>query len=71
MLVTITVFIIYDYRGSTTAITTASGTVTDRYTYGVYGNLLAYTGTSTTPFLFNGSDDVMTYSNGLYYMRAR
>jgi RHS repeat-associated protein len=61
----------YDLRGSTTAITNMQNTVTDRYTYGSYGELLSHTGTSTTPFLYNGRDGVMTDSNGLNYMRAR
>ncbi len=61
----------YDLRGSTTAITNMQNTVTDRYTYGAYGELLSHTGTSATPFLFNGRDGVVTDSNGLYYMRAR
>jgi RHS repeat-associated protein len=61
----------YDLRGSTTAITNKQNTVTDRYTYGSYGELLSHTGTSTTPFLYNGRDGVMTDSNGLNYMRAR
>jgi RHS repeat-associated protein len=61
----------YDYRGSTTAITDINGTVTDRYYYGAYGNLESHTGTSTTPFLYNGRDGVMSDSNGLYYLRAR
>lgn len=61
----------YDYRGSTTAITNSSGAVTDRYTYGTYGELLSHSGSNTTPFLYNGRDGVMTESNGLYYMRSR
>jgi RHS repeat-associated protein len=61
----------YDYRGSTTAITDINGTVTDRYSYGAYGNLESHTGTSNTPFLYNGRDGVMSDSNGLYYLRSR
>ncbi|MBK1811937.1 DUF1906 domain-containing protein [Clostridium sp. YIM B02505] len=61
----------YDLRGSTTAITNMQQVVTDRYTYGAYGELLTHTGTATTSFLYNGRDGVMTDSNGLYYMRAR
>jgi RHS repeat-associated protein len=61
----------YDYRGSTTAITNSAGSVTDRYTYGTYGDLLSHTGSSTSPFLYNGRDGVMAESNGLYYMRSR
>ncbi|MFT9056674.1 MAG: RHS repeat-associated core domain-containing protein [Ethanoligenens sp.] len=61
----------YDYRGSTTAITNSSGSVTDRYIYGTYGDLTGHTGSSSAIFLFNGRDGVQTDSNGLYYMRAR
>ncbi|MGB8454721.1 MAG: RHS repeat-associated core domain-containing protein [Anaerocolumna sp.] len=60
-----------DYRGSTVAMTDLGGTVTDRYSYGAYGELLTHSGTSSTPFLYNGRDGVMTEENGLYYMRAR
>jgi RHS repeat-associated protein len=61
----------YDLRGSTTAITNMQQVVTDRYTYGAYGELLTHTGTAATSFLYNGRDGVMSDSNGLYYMRAR
>jgi len=61
----------YDYRGSTVALTNVQGVVTDTYTYGAYGELLTHTGTSDTPFLYNGRDGVLTEANGLYYMRAR
>jgi RHS repeat-associated protein len=37
----------------------------------VYGSLTSHTGTSTTPFLYNGRDGVVTDSDGLYYMKAR
>ena len=45
--------------------------VTDRYTYGAYGELINHIGTNTTPFLYCGQSGVMTDRNGLYYMRAR
>ena len=61
----------FDFRGSTVALTNSSGTVTDRFTYGAYGELLTHTGSSDTPFLYNGRDGVLTDANGLYYMRAR
>ena len=61
----------YDRRGSTTAITDMTGAVTDTFVYAPYGELVGRTGTTRTPFLFNGRDGVMTDSNGLYYMRAR
>ena len=61
----------YDYRGSTVAITDAASTVTDTFTYDTYGKLTSRTGTSNTPFMYNGRDGVVTDHNGLYYMRAR
>lgn len=61
----------YDLRGSTVALTDATGTVTDRFQYGPYGELVNHTGTTVTPFLYNGRDGVMTDGNGLYYMQAR
>jgi RHS repeat-associated protein len=61
----------FDYRGSTTAITDLAGTVTDRFEYAAYGELVGRTGSTSTPFLYNGYYGVMTDSNGLYYMRAR
>jgi RHS repeat-associated protein len=33
--------------------------------------MVTRTGTTSTPFMYNGRDGVMTDSNGLYYMRAR
>jgi RHS repeat-associated protein len=61
----------FDRRGSTTVLTNVYGNVTDRYTYGVYGELLVQEGATPNPFLYNGRDGVMTDPNGLYYMRAR
>jgi RHS repeat-associated protein len=61
----------YDYRGSTVAITDASGNVTDRVQYSAYGMITLRGGTNDTPFLYNGRYGVMTDPNGLLYMRAR
>jgi len=61
----------YDVRGSTVALTDLSGTVTDRYYYGPYGELLEQEGDSQNRFLYNGRDGVQCDANGLYYMRAR
>ena len=61
----------FDSRGSTTAITDEEGTVTDRFDYAPYGELVNHIGTTDTPFKYNGRDGVMTDDNGLYYMRAR
>jgi RHS repeat-associated protein len=61
----------FDRHGSTTVLTNVYGNVTDRYSYGAYGELLIQEGTTPNPFLYNGRDGVMTDTNGLYYMRAR
>ena len=61
----------YDLRGSTVALSNQSGIITDTFQYGTYGELVNHTGTTSTPFLYNGRDGVMTDLNGLYYMRAR
>jgi len=61
----------YDYRGSTIALTDGTGNVTDRIEYSSYGLVLNRTGTTPTPFLFNGQYGVMSDGGGLYYMRAR
>ncbi len=62
----------FDYRGSTVAITDSSCNITDTFTYDTYGKLTARTGTTKTPFLYNGRDGVMYEEDtGLIYMRAR
>jgi RHS repeat-associated protein len=60
-----------DRRGDTVALTDGTGAVTDRASYGIYGELLSRTGTTNTPFLFNGKWGVQTDSGGIYYHRAR
>ena len=61
----------YDYRGSTTALTTLGGAVVDTMFYDAYGNMVKRTGADDTPFLYVGKYGVETDANGLYYMRAR
>ena len=61
----------FDFRGSTIAITDASGNITDTFAYDTYGKLLSRTGTSEVIFGYNGRDGVVTDDNGLIYMRAR
>ena len=61
----------FDSRGSTIAITDASGNITDTFAYDTYGKLLSRTGTSNIIFCYNGRDGVVTDGNGLIYMRAR
>jgi RHS repeat-associated protein len=60
-----------DYRGSTIAITDQGGNVTDRAEYSAYGSVSYRSGTTDTPFWFNGRFGVQTDPNGLLYMRAR
>ena len=60
----------YDLRGSTVAITDITGAVTNTFQYGPYGEVQRISGTTSTPFLYNGRDGVMTDANGFYYMRA-
>ena len=61
----------FDCRGSTAAITNASGNITDTFAYDTYGKLISRTGTSKVIFGYNGRDGVVTDDNGLIYMRAR
>ncbi|MEH2294032.1 RHS repeat-associated core domain-containing protein [Nostoc sp.] len=58
-----------DGLGSTSALTDASGHVTDTYTYDAYGNLLGSTGTTINNYLYTGEQ----YESNLgeYYLRAR
>jgi RHS repeat-associated protein len=60
-----------DRRGDTVMLTDGTGAVTDRMSYGLYGELGARTGSTNTPFLFNGIYGVQTDANGLTYHRAR
>ncbi|MEW4371841.1 deaminase domain-containing protein [Paenibacillus kandeliae] len=60
-----------DLRGSTTILTNEASQVTDRYTYGLYGELESHEGSTNQPFRYNGRDGAQTDPNGLYYMRAR
>jgi RHS repeat-associated protein len=61
----------YDARGSTTLLTDEQGQVTDRYTYGVYGEDEGHEGKTRQPYRYNGRDGVQTDVDGLLYMRAR
>ena len=61
----------FDARGSTIAITNASGNIIDTFAYDTYGKLISRTGTSSVIFGYNGRDGVVTDDNGLIYMRAR
>ena len=59
-----------DQVGSTLALTDSTGSVTDKYTYSPFGELLGHTGTSTQPYTFVGTFGVRQEGN-LYQMRLR
>ncbi len=61
----------YDSRGSTVALSDASGKLTDKYAYDTFGNLVNSEGTTDNPFKYVGKYGVMEEGNGLKYMRAR
>ena len=61
----------FDTRGSTVALTDINANLTDSFSYGPYGELNNHTGSSTTPFQYNGQFGIQTDPNGLLYMRAR
>ena len=62
----------FDRTGSTRALTSTAGTVTDAYAYSPYGVLAARIGTNTQPFTYVGRYGVRMETNAsLYQMRAR
>lgn len=62
----------FDQVGSTLALTTAGGSVSDAYAYSPYGVLLGHNGGSTQPFTYIGEFGVRSEAAGnLYDMRAR
>ena len=60
-----------DQVGSTLAMTDSGQTITDTWAYAPYGAIASRTGSTDTPFQFNGELGVQTDTNGLYHMRAR
>lgn len=61
----------FDVRGSTTELTDINGNITDRLSYSPYGQIIARTGSSQTPFLFKGKEGVNTVNNTLCYIEGR
>lgn len=57
-----------DGLGSTTGLATGTGTVTDSYTYDVFGAQRSHTGTSGNEFTYAGEQ---VDASGLQYLRAR
>ena len=63
----------FDRTGSTLALTDSAGTVTDKYAYDPYGELLGHQGNNGQPFTFVGQWGVRQEGDSgvLYHMRAR
>jgi len=60
------------YNADNQLLTAADGlTVTDHFEYAAYGERTYRTGSTDTPFQFNGCFGVQTDTSGLLYMRAR
>ena len=61
----------YDVRGSTIALSDASGNQTDQYAYDPFGKIANTLGSTANPFKYVGKYGVMDEGNGLAYIRAR
>ena len=61
----------FDSRGSTVALTDASGQVTDTYAYDPFGGRTAASGSTDNRFRYLGRHGVVDEENGLNYIRAR
>ncbi len=59
----------FDGQGSARVLTDASGTITDRYDYDAFGNLIYQSGTTPNNHLYCGEE--WDANVGLYYLRAR
>jgi RHS repeat-associated protein len=62
-------YYLYDGGGNTRQLVNGSGITTDTYAYDAFGDLIARTGSTTNPYLFNGQEQ--DSATGLYYLRAR
>ena len=65
----VTSFYHYDGLGSTRALTSSAGIVTDEYTYDAFGNLLDKSGVTLNTHLYTG--EFFDSHLGFYYLRAR
>jgi RHS repeat-associated protein len=59
----------YDGHGSVRMLTEATGTVTDRYDYDGFGNLIGQIGTTPNMYLYSAEQN--DFELGSYYLRAR
>ena len=60
-----------DFRGSIVALTDANQTITHKYFYGPFGEILNKNEADPNPFKYVGSYGVMEDATGFYFMRAR
>ena len=60
----------YDGRGDTVSLTDDSGNITDTKEYDAWGNVIASTGSTVTPYQFVGRQGYQTGNTGVY-VRAR
>lgn len=60
-----------DFRGSVIAMTDLNQTVTNKYSYGPFGEILQKNEVTSNPFKYVGGYGVMEEGVGLYFMRAR
>ena len=65
----ITSFYHYDGLGSTRALSSSAGIITDEYTYDAFGLLLEQTGTTENAYRYRGEQ--FDEELGFYYLRAR
>ena len=66
-----TSYYLSDGLGSTSQLTDSTGTVTDGYSYDVFGAPKVTTGTTANDFRYTGQQDDRNANRGLYYLRAR
>jgi RHS repeat-associated protein len=61
----------FDVRGSTIALSSEAGQLTDQYAYEPFGKLANSQGTTANPFKYVGKYGVVDEGNGISYIRAR
>lgn len=61
----------FDSRGSTIAMTDASGRIVNEYAYTPFGELSGASGSVSNPFCYVGKYGIMEEGDGVLYMRAR
>jgi RHS repeat-associated protein len=64
-------YFLQDGLGSTTGLTDDDGSMTDTYTYDVFGAMRSHVGASANSYRFTGELQDSQAARGLYYLRAR